>query len=173
MYLIFGSFPPISPSPSQERPYPHAIVAGIERYPRKVTRGMGKKRMEKRSKVKPFIKVGFNSITRRIVSSERGWRDEGSGKVWEEQCQRTVERRARPGNVPWTCSAQGPPSVEGQGRIRMRRWTATLETLKAESSSKIASSKIAIADRILSFVLPVHQLQPSPSYQIRSRTRGS
>lgn len=43
----------------QERPYPHAIVAGIERYPRKVTRGMGKKRIEKRSKVKPFIKVGF------------------------------------------------------------------------------------------------------------------
>jgi large subunit ribosomal protein L27e len=29
---------------SKERPYPHAIVAGVERYPR-------------RSKVKPFIKV--------------------------------------------------------------------------------------------------------------------
>jgi hypothetical protein len=32
-------------------------VAGIERYPRKVTKGMGKKRIEKRSKVKPFIKA--------------------------------------------------------------------------------------------------------------------
>ncbi|KAK4702027.1 large subunit ribosomal protein L27e, partial [Phenoliferia sp. Uapishka_3] len=42
---------------TKERPYPHAIVAGIERYPRKVTRGMGKKRIEKRSKVKPFIKT--------------------------------------------------------------------------------------------------------------------
>ena len=41
----------------QERPYPHAIVAGVDRYPRKVTKGMGKKRIEKRSKVKPFIKV--------------------------------------------------------------------------------------------------------------------
>ena len=35
---------------TKERPYPHAIVAGIERYPRKVTRGMGKKKIEKRSK---------------------------------------------------------------------------------------------------------------------------
>jgi hypothetical protein len=43
----------------QERPYPHAIVAGVDRYPRKVTRGMGKKRIEKRSKVKPFIKVSL------------------------------------------------------------------------------------------------------------------
>jgi large subunit ribosomal protein L27e len=42
---------------SKERPYPHAIVAGIERYPLKVTRNMGAKRVSKRSKVKPFIKV--------------------------------------------------------------------------------------------------------------------
>jgi len=37
--------------------YPHAIVAGIERYPRKVTRRMGQKKVSRRSKVKPFIKV--------------------------------------------------------------------------------------------------------------------
>ncbi|KAJ2919694.1 hypothetical protein MD484_g644, partial [Candolleomyces efflorescens] len=42
---------------SKERPYPHAIVAGIERYPRKVTRRMGQKKVQRRSKVKPFIKV--------------------------------------------------------------------------------------------------------------------
>ena len=39
--------------------YPHAIVAGIERYPRKVTRRMGQKKVGRRSKVKPFIKVRF------------------------------------------------------------------------------------------------------------------
>lgn len=39
------------------RAYPHAIVAGIERYPRKVTRRMGQKKVAKRSTVKPFIKV--------------------------------------------------------------------------------------------------------------------
>jgi hypothetical protein len=42
---------------TKERPYPHAIVAGIQRYPLKVTRNMGAKRLAKRSKVKPFIKV--------------------------------------------------------------------------------------------------------------------
>ncbi|KAH9171810.1 60S ribosomal protein L27 [Lactarius sanguifluus] len=42
---------------TKERQYPHAIVAGIERYPRKVTKRMGAKRLARRSKVKPFIKV--------------------------------------------------------------------------------------------------------------------
>jgi large subunit ribosomal protein L27e len=44
---------------TKERPYPHAIVAGIERYPRKVTKRMGAKTLAKRSKVKPFVKVHF------------------------------------------------------------------------------------------------------------------
>ncbi|GAA6006511.1 uncharacterized protein JCM10292_003798 [Rhodotorula paludigena] len=48
---------------TKERPYPHAIVAGVDRYPRKVTKGMGKKRIEKRSKVKPFIKsINYNHL---------------------------------------------------------------------------------------------------------------
>jgi ribosomal protein L14E/L6E/L27E len=63
----------------QERPYPHAIVAGIERYPRKVTKGMGKKRIEKRSKVKPFIKVSHRQHTVRsclrvVVTGQAGHR---------------------------------------------------------------------------------------------------
>lgn len=42
---------------TKDRPYSHAIVAGIERYPRKVTKRMGAKKLARRSKVKPFIKV--------------------------------------------------------------------------------------------------------------------
>ncbi|EPQ54758.1 hypothetical protein GLOTRDRAFT_130111 [Gloeophyllum trabeum ATCC 11539] len=42
---------------TKERPYPHAVVAGIERYPRKVTKRMGTKKLQRRSKIKPFIKV--------------------------------------------------------------------------------------------------------------------
>lgn len=39
------------------------IVAGIDRYPRKIVKAMGKKKVEKRSKVKPFLKtVNFNHI---------------------------------------------------------------------------------------------------------------
>ena len=47
---------------TKERPYPHAIVAGIERYPLKVTKRMGTKKLAKRSKVKPFIKVRFSLL---------------------------------------------------------------------------------------------------------------
>ena len=41
------------------RQYGHALVAGIARYPLKVTRRMGTKRLAKRSRIKPFVKV-FN-----------------------------------------------------------------------------------------------------------------
>lgn len=51
---------------SKERPYPHAIVAGIERYPLKVTKRMGQKKLAKRSKVKPFIKVRTNTVFSRF-----------------------------------------------------------------------------------------------------------
>ncbi|XP_077908569.1 large ribosomal subunit protein eL27 [Ictidomys tridecemlineatus] len=38
-------------------PYSHALVAGIDRYPHKVTAALGKKKIAKRSKVKSFVKV--------------------------------------------------------------------------------------------------------------------
>ncbi|KKY17461.1 putative 60s ribosomal protein l27-a [Phaeomoniella chlamydospora] len=48
---------------SKQHPFPYALVAGIERYPSKVTRRMGEKRVQKRSKVKPFIKtVNYNHL---------------------------------------------------------------------------------------------------------------
>ena len=42
---------------SQEKPYGHALVAGIARYPLKVTKPMGKKKVAKRSRIKSFVKV--------------------------------------------------------------------------------------------------------------------
>ncbi len=42
---------------NKSHPFPHAVVAGVERYPSKPTRSMSAKRLAKRSKVKPFIKV--------------------------------------------------------------------------------------------------------------------
>ena len=39
------------------------VVVGIDRYPRKVTRKMGAKKIEKRSKIKPFIKcINYNHL---------------------------------------------------------------------------------------------------------------
>lgn len=40
-----------------DKQYGHALVAGIDRYPRKVHKRMGKKKLHKRSKIKPFVKV--------------------------------------------------------------------------------------------------------------------
>ena len=44
---------------SPDKPYGHALVAGIDRYPRKVTKRMGKKKIKQRSKIKSFVRV-FN-----------------------------------------------------------------------------------------------------------------
>lgn len=54
-----------------DRPYSHALVAGIDRYPRKVTTTMGKKKIAKRSKIKAFVKVfNYNHLMpTRLVSS--------------------------------------------------------------------------------------------------------
>lgn len=41
---------------SEGRKFGYAVVVGIDRYPRKITRAMGKKKTAKRSKVKPFVK---------------------------------------------------------------------------------------------------------------------
>ena len=46
-----------------DRKFSHCVVAGVDRYPRKVTRSMNKAKVLKRSKCKPFIKcVNFNHI---------------------------------------------------------------------------------------------------------------
>lgn len=49
----------IQPIDNGNKPHPfgHAVVAGIERYPERITRRMSKARQDKRSKIKPFIKV--------------------------------------------------------------------------------------------------------------------
>merc|ERR1712221_19921 len=48
---------------TQDRQYGHALVAGIDRYPLKVTKSMGKKRVSKRSKIKTFVKiVNYNHL---------------------------------------------------------------------------------------------------------------
>lgn len=41
---------------TKSHPFPHALVAGIETYPSKVTRRMSKTKQAKKSKVKPFVK---------------------------------------------------------------------------------------------------------------------
>lgn len=42
---------------SKSHPFGHALVAGIERYPLKVTKKHSEKKVAKRTRIKPFIKV--------------------------------------------------------------------------------------------------------------------
>jgi len=58
---------------TKEKKFGHALVVGIERNPLKVTKRMSSKRIEKRSKLKPFVKyVNFNHLlpTRYTVQNE-------------------------------------------------------------------------------------------------------
>ena len=48
---------------TSDNPFSHALVAGIDRYPRKVTKKMSKKKVSKRSKIKPFLKVIFSTFS--------------------------------------------------------------------------------------------------------------
>merc|ERR1712032_829417 len=57
----------------KNRKFPHALVAGIERAPRKVTNKMSKKRVAWKSTIKPFVKyVNYNHLlaTRFIVKED-------------------------------------------------------------------------------------------------------
>ncbi|KAF3820097.1 large ribosomal subunit protein eL27-like [Mirounga angustirostris] len=42
---------------TSDHPYSHALVAGIDRCPHKVTAAMGKKKTIRRSKIKSFVEV--------------------------------------------------------------------------------------------------------------------
>eukprot|EP00397_Hematodinium_sp_SG-2012_P070045 GEMP01125273.1.p1 GENE.GEMP01125273.1~~GEMP01125273.1.p1 ORF type:complete len:171 (+),score=36.00 GEMP01125273.1:70-513(+) len=58
---------------TRKRPFAHALVAGLERAPQKVTKSMSKKKISKRMRVKPFVRyVNYNHImpTRYQVPSE-------------------------------------------------------------------------------------------------------
>ena len=56
-----------------KRKFPHALVAGVEKAPVKVTKVMSQKKIQKRTRVKPFIKyVNLNHLlpTRYLLGSE-------------------------------------------------------------------------------------------------------
>merc|ERR1719497_219740 len=60
---------------SKARAFGHALVAGVDRAPQKVTKKMSKKKISKRNRVKPFVKyVNYNHMmpTRYSVPTELG-----------------------------------------------------------------------------------------------------
>ena len=80
---------------SKSHPFPHALVAGIERYPSQITRRMSKARQAKRSKVKPFIKtVNYNHLmpTRYTLDLE-GLKGVVSSDTFKEVSQREEAKK--------------------------------------------------------------------------------
>lgn len=48
---------------AKEHPFAHALIVGIDSAPLRVTKSMSKKKIEHRSRIKPFIKfVNYNHI---------------------------------------------------------------------------------------------------------------
>jgi large subunit ribosomal protein L27e len=46
-----------------DKRFGHCLVAGIDRYPRKIVKAMSQKKKDKRTKIKPFLKVlNYNHI---------------------------------------------------------------------------------------------------------------
>lgn len=82
-------------SGSKSHPFPHALVAGIERYPLKITRRMGKPRVAKRSKVKPFIKIinYTHLMPTRYTLELEGLKGAVTGDTFKEQSQREEAKK--------------------------------------------------------------------------------
>lgn len=133
-------------SGNKSHPYGHALVAGIERYPSKITRRMSKTRQEKRSKVKPFIKVvNYNHLmpTRYTLELE-GLKGVVSADTFKEPSQReeakktvkkTLEDRYTSGKNRWfftPLSTLEPRSAPGHQRMDM-----ICSALVAKQSAKV------------------------------------
>ena len=57
----------------QDKKFGHALVVGVERYPRKITRSMNKKKIERKNRMKPFVKyVNYNHLlpTRFLIKED-------------------------------------------------------------------------------------------------------
>lgn len=76
----------------KNRKFSHALVAGVERAPKKITKRMSQKKIERKSRVKPFVKyVNYNHLlaTRFIVKEDFDFK----GIVTDEAIEAPEERK--------------------------------------------------------------------------------
>ncbi|GFS94925.1 60S ribosomal protein L27 [Nephila pilipes] len=97
---------------TSDKPYGHALIAGIDRYPRRVIRRMNKKTIEKRSKIKPFVRVvNYNHLmpTRYMVDiafdksvvNKEVLKDPGKRKKARRDIKVKFEERYKTGKSRW------------------------------------------------------------------------
>jgi large subunit ribosomal protein L27e len=93
------------------RHYGYAVVAGVARAPLKVTRSMSQKRIAKRSKLKPFVKiVNYNHLmpTRyaldvdlKSVVDREAIDDAGQRTIMRKEVKKLFEERHKSGKNKW------------------------------------------------------------------------
>ncbi|CAI9715394.1 ribosomal L27 [Octopus vulgaris] len=97
---------------TQDKGYSHALVAGIDRHPRKVTKRMSKKKLKQRSKIKTFIKVcNYNHLmpTRYSVDvvldkshvNKDAFRDPALKRRAKREVKAKLEERYKTGRNRW------------------------------------------------------------------------
>ncbi|AFZ78962.1 60S ribosomal protein L27e, putative [Theileria equi strain WA] len=82
---------------SKRRPYSNCLIAGIEKPPRKVTKKMSKTKVEKRLKIKTFVKyINVNHLmpTRYMVSSSIDPKSLVTDEQMENKASRKSARKA-------------------------------------------------------------------------------
>merc|ERR1711988_478565 len=97
---------------SSDKPYGHALVAGIDRYPRKVTKRMGKKKIKQRSKLKSFVRV-FNynhlmptrysvdvNMDKQVINKDL-FRDPALKRKAKKEVKAKLEERYKSGKNKW------------------------------------------------------------------------
>ena len=80
---------------NKEHGFPYVIAAGIERYPLKVNKRMGAKKLARRSKIKPFVKViNYNHLfpTRYALELE-GLKGVATNDTFKEVSQREAAKK--------------------------------------------------------------------------------
>ncbi|KNC84658.1 60S ribosomal protein L27 [Sphaeroforma arctica JP610] len=95
----------------KERKYGYAVVAGVSKYPLKIGKGMGQKKISKRSKVKPFVKiVNYNHLmpTRYTldvaldgVVSKEIVKDAAQRSAARKNVRKVLEERYKTGKNKW------------------------------------------------------------------------
>ena len=128
---------------SKTHPFPHAIVAGIDRYPSKITKRMSKAKQTKRSAVKPFIKVvNYNHLmpTRYTLELE-GLKGAVSNDTFKEVSQRedakktvkkALEERYQSGKNRWFFTA-------------LRTWKSMRVTNMQANQAQVSKSSYCMA----------------------------
>ncbi|KAK2008816.1 hypothetical protein LZ32DRAFT_609105 [Colletotrichum eremochloae] len=133
-------------SGNKAHPFGHALVAGIERYPSKITRRMSKTRQEKRNKIKPFVKlVNYNHLmpTRYTLELE-GLKGVVSNDTFKEVTQRedakktvkkVLEERYTSGKNRWFFTPLSMSPRHYQARWTTNAW----QDFKRETVSAIVN----------------------------------